>query len=140
DVVSFDVEVDRLGRSHRYRSHGFGEKLEWFAAIPHQGAFIRRALFAEIGDYDSSLTIGMDYDFLLRAKRSGASCKVVPEVLSLMPATGISAKLDWGSLRVRLDENRKIQTRHAQSASRLLLQALFWKAYLPYKRLRHLGS
>jgi len=140
DVVSFDVIVERADGTHRYRSHGFGEKLEWFAAVPHQGAFVRRSLFDRIGDYDLSLAIGMDYEFLLRAKRAGASCKVVPEALALMPATGISARLDWPSLSGRLAENRKIQARHARSPLRRLAQAVFWPPYRVYKRLRHAGA
>ena len=140
DIVSFDVAVERDGKVERFASRGLGEKLEWFMAVPHQGAFVRRDLLERLGGYDLELKVGMDYEMMLRAKRAGASCRVVGEVLSLMPATGISARRDWSSLRARLDENRKIQTRHVQSDTRLIAQALFWKPYLLYKRLRHLRA
>jgi glycosyltransferase involved in cell wall biosynthesis len=139
DVVSFDVAVERDGQVRPYRSHGFGEKLEWFAAVPHQGAFVARKLFGRIGQFDCTLKIGMDYDFMLRAKRSGARCRIVSETLAYMPATGISARLDWPGLTVRLGENRRIQARHAHTPLRKLAQALFWPPYRIYKRLRHVG-
>jgi glycosyltransferase involved in cell wall biosynthesis len=140
DLVSFDVAVERDGKLLPYRSHGFGEKLEWFAAIPHQGVFVTRRVFQRIGDFDTAIKVGMDYEFLLRAKRAGAICRVVPETLTYMPATGISARLDWPSLSFRLKENRLIQARHAHTRPRKLAQALFWPPYRIYKRLRHIGS
>jgi len=140
DVVSFDVAVERGGRLLPYRSHGFGEKLEWFAAVPHQGAFVARQVFERVGNFDATIKIGMDYDFFLRAKRAGVKCRIVPETLTYMPATGISARLDWPGLSVRLAENRRIQARHAHTLPRKLAQALFWPPYRVYKRLRHAGA
>jgi len=135
DIVSHDVEFIEGQRSRIYKSHGFGWRIN-FKTIPHQGAFSRRTLFDRVGSFDTSLAIGMDYDFFLRAHRQGARVDVVDEVLTRMPATGISSKLDWNSLRERFREERTIHFRHALGPAQRLMYAIYWLFYLGYRWIR----
>lgn len=137
DIVSFDVQVNTARASRVYPSRGFGTASEFFATVPHQGAFCRSDLFAKIDGFDGRLRVAMDYEWMLRAKRSGASLKVVPQMVTIMPANGVSSRRDWPALRLRLDENRTVQRRHALPGLPRLLQAAFWLVYPKFKRLRH---
>lgn len=40
-------------------------------AVPHQGAFHRRSLWRNYGDFDTSFGIAADYEFLLRLRAAG---------------------------------------------------------------------
>lgn len=137
DIVSFDVLVTGPSRDRIVRSRGLGPKLEFFMALPHQGAFCRRDLFARIGGFDESLRVALDYEWMLRAKRTGATAAVVHQVLSIMPATGVSSRTDAASLRHRLAENRAIQRRHLPGPIRRAVHTLFWLVYPHFKLRRH---
>lgn len=140
DIVSFDVLVTHPGGDVHFRSRGLGNALEWSMSVPHQGAFVRRDLYERIGAFEAQYKVGMDYEFMLRAKRAGATCKVVNRVVAIMPADGISARRDWHSLKIRLAESRLIQSAHARGFADRLLQKLYWAVYPLYKRCRHRGG
>lgn len=140
DIVSFDVLVTHPTGDVRFRSHGFGAKLERSMCVPHQGAFVRRDLYDRIGAFDARYKVGMDYEFMLRAKRGGATCKVVNRIVAVMPADGISARRDWPNLEKRLAENRLIHAVHARGPVDRVSQKLYWAIYPLYKRLRHFGG
>ncbi len=140
DIVSFDVLVTHPDGDIRFRSRGLGAKLERSMCVPHQGAFVRRDLYDRIGAFDARYKVGMDYEFMLRAKRSGATCKVVNRIVAVMPADGISARRDWPSLEKRLVENRLIHAVHARGPVDRISQKLYWVVYPLYKRVRHFGG
>lgn len=140
DIVSFDVLVTHPDGDVRFPSRGLGAKLERSMSVPHQGAFVRRDLYDRIGAFEAQYKVGMDYEFMLRAKRAGASCKVVGRISSIMPADGISARRDWPSLQKRLAENRLIHSVHARGLRDRIVQKIYWSIYPLYKRLRHIGG
>lgn len=133
DIVSYNVETIADGHRRIYQSRGFSLKAEFFATVPHQGALCRKDLFDRIGGFDAQYRVAMDYDFMLRAKRRGASILCVDQTLAVMPATGVSARLDWPSLRRRLAENRSVQRREGQPIL-APLRAAFWIVYPIFKR------
>ncbi len=135
DIVSFAVLVTRNGSKRIVPSGGFGLKSEFFMTIPHQGAFCRRGLFGHIGSFDTGYRIVMDYEWMLRAKRSGASFKKVTSYVSVMPATGVSSRLDWPSLQKRQQESRLVQSRMGRP-SLAPVRAAFWTVYPMFKRWR----
>lgn len=137
DIVSYDVEVVGEGWRQTMRSRGFGPAIEFFSAFSHQGAFCRRSLFERLGGFDASLAIAMDYDFMLRAKRAGASLRTVPETIALVPATGISSRVDEASLRRRLDENRRVQRRYLRGPIHRFVNEVFWRLYARFKLMKH---
>lgn len=135
DIVSHDVEFIEGHRSRIYKSHGFDWRIN-FKTIPHQGAFSRRTLFDRIGYFDTGLAIGMDYDFFLRAHRQGARLGLGEKVISRMPATGVSSKVNWDSLRARFEEERIVHLRHAVGPIQRLMYAAYWPLYLGYRWIR----
>ena len=141
DVISFNVTVIRENTSSIYRSRGFGPFLELFMTIPHQGALCRKFLYDRIGTFDTRIRVAMDYEFMLRAKRAGATVRVVNENLAIMPATGVSSRLDWPSVHRRIMENKAVQLRHCRPLwSHSVMMAAFWNLYPRYKKLRYLMS
>jgi len=137
DVVSYHVEFLKGNQSRIYKSRGFGWYINFKTTIPHQGALARRTLFGKVGAFDTGFTVGMDYDFFLRAHRHGARAVVVDDVLSRMPATGVSSSLQWGSLRARFREERTIQHKNSLGPLNRLMYSIYWPIYIGYRRMRH---
>ena len=129
DIVSYDVLFVRAGHPRTLASGGLSLRINFKTTLPHQGAFCRRVLFDRIGPFDTSFQIGMDYEFFLRAYRNEVRADVVRKHLSKMPATGVSSRLDWNSLRRRFSEERANSEKHATVAGleghiRVLLAAI----------------
>lgn len=139
DIYAFGIYFSRWwrgGRRQRKQPRGFTWLMNLKYGVCHQGAFCRRELFEEIGQFDTNFKIAMDYDFFMRAYRRGKSLKVVHRVVSVMRDTGISWQMDWPSQRDRLLEIKSV---HYKSCNGLLMRVgyfLFWQAYFPYWRLR----
>ena len=136
DIVSFDVMFETAAGERRLVSRGLSSALAFKTTIPHQGAFCRRDLFERLGPFDTSFRIAMDYEFFLRARRAKATERLVPEVLSRMPDTGVSSRLDWPSLRHRFAEFRRAQAKHFASPGMRAVYAAYWPLYLTYRRMR----
>ena len=134
---AFDVWLT-YSNSHRVlrKARPLGYLTHYKMTVPHQGLFVRRELYDRIGKFDSSFSIAMDYEFLLRAKRSGAIQATHNAPVSIMPATGISTKRDWESVRARLHQDRRLQSDYSLGTIDRFLHALFWALYLPFKRVR----
>lgn len=118
----------------------------WLAAlyakqsVPHQGALCRRQLFAQIGHFDESLMIAMDYDFFLRAYRAGKRIQRLPQVLSVMGGHGVSSRIDPDSLRARLAEERRVHQAHAAGFWLRSFYRVYWALYPAYKGWRLFGD
>jgi glycosyltransferase involved in cell wall biosynthesis len=136
DIVTFDVIFKTATRQRRWVSRGLTSALAFKTTIPHQGAFCRRDLFERLGPFDTSFRIAMDYEFFLRARRANVTARVVPEILSRMPDTGISSQIDWPSLRRRFAEERQIQAKHLTGRKMRTVYAVYWPLYLTYRRAR----
>lgn len=101
----------------------------------HQGMLTRRDAFLALGGYDLRYKVDMDYHLLLRAYRRGARIGVHGgPTLSVMRAGGVSSRLDWPSERRRFSEERAIHRELSPGLAMDLLYALYWAAYLPYRR------
>lgn len=138
DIVAFDVMLERgMGNAERRRSRGFSLLTEYKMTSPHQGMFCRRDLFERIGLFAPAYRIAMDYEFLLRAKRRGATLRPVSEAVAMMPATGVSTKVDWPSVRSRLLEDRRLHRQHSKGGLFRLSSEIFWLIYMPFKRIKN---
>lgn len=134
DIVSGTVLFGAA--EHRWVSKGASIRSLLHMTAPHQGMFCRRTLFTELGGFDESFRITMDYEWFLRARGAGVRCSEIDIVVARMPDDGISSRRDWTGLKARLDECRRLQMRHASGALGRILYRCYWTAYLPYKRLR----
>jgi glycosyltransferase involved in cell wall biosynthesis len=141
DVVCFPVEFGIPGKSRLLKPRGGGLWLNLKNGLPHQACFTRRSLFHEVGDFDLGLTVNMDYEFFLRAKRAGARFETRNSpVPSFMRDAGVSSQRDWKSLRRRFDDERRIHFRHADNVALRLFYRAYWPVYLAYRRLRSLSA
>jgi glycosyltransferase involved in cell wall biosynthesis len=109
----------------------------WFKnPLPHQGVLCPRRVFDEIGGFDESLRIDMDYDFWLRAYLAGVPLRRVNEVLAVMGSSGVSSRRDWQGLKARFGEERAVQRRYAHNRPWNWVYAMYWPLYLGYRRVR----
>lgn len=137
DILAYRVLMELQGGGTRLRStRPLGWLTEFKMTNPHQGMLCRRDLFERIGLFDTSFTIAMDYEWLLRAKRAGARLVAVPETLAVMPATGVSTRLDWPAMARRLDEDRRLHRRHSRGGMGRAINAAFWTVYRPFKQIK----
>ncbi len=139
DIYAFGVYFSRNGRFEYRYSKGFDWHTNRRIGMCHQGMVCRRDLFEEVGPFDTSFKIAMDYDFLLRAYRRDKSLKVIDMPLAVMRDTGISSRTDWPSRRELLLEMKSV---HYKSCNGLLMRVvyfLFWQAYFPYWRLQNVA-
>ena len=133
DIVSGGVLVKEAeGGLRLVRSRGLGWRSLIHMTTPHQGMFCRRDLWRRIGQFDDSYKIAMDYEFVLRARQSGASWHHLPDAIAVMPDTGVSSRLDREGLLARLGEFRRAQFAYATGWQRPLL-SLYWTIYPPVK-------
>jgi glycosyltransferase involved in cell wall biosynthesis len=71
-------------------------------AVPHQGLFARREVFARVGGFDPSFRLAADYDWLLRAVFGGEGLVVRPETSPVsMTFGGLSTHAPLRTLRER---------------------------------------
>ena len=68
-----------------------------YMTIPHQACFHKASLFKELGQYDISFKIAMDYEFLLRKK--GIEAFFVDILISRMLIGGISQQNEYRVLK-----------------------------------------
>jgi len=123
-------------RTRIFKSHGRSMKMPFKTTIPHQGALIRKSLFATLGQFDETLKVAMDYDWFLRAYWSKVPVRQVDVVVAEMSGAGISSQLDWPSLAARFREERKVHFKQAPNALWQLLYHLYWIAYFPFRKAR----
>jgi glycosyltransferase involved in cell wall biosynthesis len=81
-------------------------------ALSHPSVVCRREVYERYGLYSRDLRIAMDYEWLLRAYKSGARGRYVPEITSHMGGGGVSDL----SGHVGLREVRDVSVRHGYSA------------------------
>jgi glycosyltransferase involved in cell wall biosynthesis len=118
------------------RMPSFGWRTNFKTGLDHQAVFCRTSLLSELGGFDTSLRIAMDYDLFLRAYRQGVAAQVHDLPIAVMRKTGISSQLDRDSLLERFREEKAIHTRHASSFARRLLYSAYWIAYPIYRGFR----
>ena len=138
-IAAFPIQHGSATSRRVLRPRGTGLRMYLKAGFMHQGTFVARSVFDEIGGFDTSLKIAMDYDFLLRAlqRRIPIICFAAP-VPTWMRDTGVSSLRDWPSLRKRFAEERSIHYSIARSSWQRALYATYWPLYLGYRRLRSL--
>lgn len=135
DIHSFDVRF--FGEHSSKIIHT--RKLGWWVNIKgqfcHQGMLCKRTIFEQIGPFDISLKIKMDYDFLLRFYRAGLELRTHRFSLASMRDTGVSSARDIDTLNRKMDEEKKIHFRYCRSTFMRVFYHLWWALYPRYKKL-----
>ena len=137
EILLFDIYLEKDGVRTLQKPRGFGAWMNFKTGVYHQSAICAASVFERIGGFDTNFRITMDYDFFLRAYRHGVEARIVDLPLATMRLVGVSSRDDWGSLRCRFAEERKVHTKNCHSIWMRLVYALYWALYLPYRRLRH---
>lgn len=78
--------VIRYWRSNPFRPAGL--KFGWMP--PHPTLYLRRWMYEEMGEYDSTFSISADYDFMLRLFSCRCTTVYLPNVLVYMSVGGVS--------------------------------------------------
>lgn len=108
-VVDADGQiVEQLGKPWESAIHDLPEAMP----IPHQGTFQRRALFAEVGGFDTSLRYAIDYDFMLRVLPR-APPRFLDLMVSVFAEGGVSTRPELRLAVMR--EYRQVRRRHGFS-------------------------
>ena len=89
DIVE-DHESDRVVRTWRGKPWNAGAfRRGWMP--PHPTFYVRRAVVEQVGEFDLSMKISSDYDYMLRAMELGGfSSRFLPRVMVRMMAGGAS--------------------------------------------------
>ncbi|HBA67755.1 MAG TPA: hypothetical protein DCZ40_00115 [Lachnospiraceae bacterium] len=104
--------------NHKFPENEEKGKVCWEKSlIPHQGTFVRRSVFEEVGLFNENFKIRMDYDFFYRCRRAGKRFWCNPVVITYYDLNGISSAdrycFEKEGLAVRMlyddrvDENEK---------------------------------
>lgn len=70
------------------------EKIWNDCQVPHQGAFVRKKLFEDIGMFNTFMKIRMDYDFFARCKKADCTYKYISETIVSYEIGGTSMQTD----------------------------------------------
>lgn len=135
EIHIFDVFQLDHGKKSRISPRGWNSWMNLKTGIFHQGALCRRSLFERIGLFKTSLALTMDYDFFLRAYRSGARAQYHNLPLSVIRTTGISSRKDRESLRERLAEEKSVHISQCRGALPRFLYSAYWAVYPHYRLL-----
>lgn len=67
-IATIEANGNKIGTfpEHKIFQIGFKKLLRFFNYIPHQSVFIKKDVFKKYGNFDESLSSGMDYDLWLR--------------------------------------------------------------------------
>ncbi|MCP4578568.1 MAG: glycosyltransferase [Deltaproteobacteria bacterium] len=99
--------------------------------FPHQGVFVRRNVFDQVGLFNEKYAISMDYDFFYRALN--LRCRVQYGDMPVAMVGGKGASADDTLLLKRLKEEYCIQKQNERKPLWRLSQLLFQCLYSPYK-------
>jgi glycosyltransferase involved in cell wall biosynthesis len=74
-------------------------KLSLFTSVYHPGLIVKRSAYMRYGVYDKQFRIGMDYEFVSRCVRLGATIQLLESSLVVHFAFGASRREFWRGLR-----------------------------------------
>jgi len=140
DVFLFSIYLELDGKISLHRPRGFNTWLLFKNGIYHQSTICSKRLFDEIGLFDPSFQIAMDYDFFLRAYKSGKGAVSVNMPLGTMRLTGISSQTDWDSLHERFSEQQRVHAKNCDSTFMRIVYGIYSPLYWSYRRMRSLLS
>jgi len=105
EVVYGDLQYCRGSKViRRWRSNAFSPsslKFGWMP--PHPTVYVRKEVYAQVGEYDEWFHISADYDMMLRIFSAGYKSHYIPEVLVSMETGGASNK----NRRARLSKTQE---------------------------------
>jgi len=132
DIISFPVILD-----HPAKGKVLSKPIQHLCwnhfkfVFRHQGCFVHRRVFDQIGVFRNEFKICLDYDFFYRALARNCSVKFGKFPVALMGGEGVGSNPEF--ILKRLKEERLIQILNEKKVFWRLLQFVFHMLYLPYK-------
>ena len=99
----------------------------------HQGCFVHKRVFDQVGIFRNRFKICLDYDFFYRALSGNCSVKFGKIPVALMGGEGVGSNPEF--ILKRLKEDRLVQVLNERNILWKLAQYIFHILYLPYKSL-----
>ncbi len=132
DIYSFPVTMNIPGKGKKILKP---IKLKWWNKFKfiflHQGAFVHKRIYEQVGDFNTEYSIAMDYDFFYRALIKKSVVKFGDIPVAEMSGEGIGTSSSF--LLKRLREEAVVQKLNETSIFWKTTQALFRFFYFPYK-------
>jgi glycosyltransferase involved in cell wall biosynthesis len=131
DAVSGSVAIVRASDMNKlvraYSSTSFAPWMLRFGHMPpHPGFYVRRSVFETVGSFDPAITIGADFDWMLRFfRREHLVVTAIPQTLVTFRDGGLSN--DGFSSRRRINAQALASLRRNRILSSILL---VWSKYL----------
>jgi len=137
DIHAFDVLFKTKDKEILKSTQAFGIRTYFKTPVMHQGAFCKKALFKQLGGFNTSFKIAMDYDFFYKAFQQKVMMIIhTGLIVSVMRDTGVSSRQDWPSLQQRFAEERKVHLENNTSSIMGVFYSVYWALYLPYRKMR----
>jgi len=132
DIYAFPIILDHHDRGKVLCKP---KRLMWWnrfkTIFMHQGSFVHRRVYEQVGGFRKELSIALDYDFFYRALAAGCSVRFEQFPVSLMAGGGISNNPNF--LHKRLKEEEVVQSINERNPVWGLAQRVFRVLYIPYK-------
>ncbi len=132
DIMSFPVVLDHPAKGKTIRKpihHLWWNRFKFI--FPHQGCFVHRRVFDQIGGFRNEFKINLDYDFFYRALYHNCSVEFENFPVALMDGYGIGS--DPKYMEKRLREERRVQVLNERNPIWKVAQLFFRIFYMPYK-------
>jgi len=137
DIHAFDVLFKTKDKEILKSTRSFGIRTYFKTPVMHQGAFCKKALFKQLGGFNTSFKIAMDYDFFYKAFLQKVMMIIHTDlIVSIMRDTGVSSRQDWPSLKQRFAEEKRVHLENNPSSIMGVVYAVYWALYLPYRKIR----
>ncbi len=132
DIYSFPVIVDHPARGrYYYRPFRYTWWHHFKTIFPHQGTFVHRRVYDQVGGYRKEFSIGIDYDFFYRALKNRCPVCIEQMPVAVMGGTGVSSNRNFLEKRIR--EEARIQKANEDNPFWRFAQLMFRALYFPYK-------
>lgn len=132
DIFSFPVILDHPVKGEVLRNPI--QQLWWNHIkfiFPHQGCFVHRRVFDQVGGFRSEFKINLDYDFFYRALAHNCSVEFGNFPVALMGGYGIGSGPK--NMERRLREERRVQVLNERNPIWKVAQLFFRIFYMLYK-------
>ena len=138
-LLSSPIDAFRLfylsedGERELPRMPNMNWRMNFKMSLDHQAVFCRTSLLRELGGFDTSLRIAMDYDLFLRAYRRGLRAVTHDLPIAVMRMTGISSQKDRRALLERFREEKRVHRRYANTLVLRIIYGAYWLVYPMYR-------
>lgn len=121
-VVYGDAFCTDGTRKWLHRFHWVTRRNLLYGHLCHQTVFARQSVFKGLGEFDTSLRVNADYEWLLRVFRSPLRCRYVPRVVATFFVGGMHGRDRRLLVEERLLIRRRFATRARLAVGEFLLK------------------